>query len=100
LDIKSFEVIIHQVERAQIGLLPTSISTTSIGGTNGVGEVAGTTALDCCRLVLLVNGTLLPIVGTCKDGSTIRCEDKGKKWYIDGQLVASTDQLENVTVDF
>jgi hypothetical protein len=98
LKIKSFEVIIHQVKRAQIGLRATSTLTSSISGTNGVGEIGGTVALDCCRSVMLVNGALYPIDGTCKNGSTIRCEDKGKRWYIDGRLVVSTDQLDNVTL--
>jgi uncharacterized membrane-anchored protein len=43
---------------------------------------------------MLVSGAVLPIKGTCKDGSTIRCEEGGKKWYIDGRLVASTDQSD------
>jgi hypothetical protein len=97
LVIKSFEVIIHQVERAQIGLRAGSVATSSMSGTIGVGDINGTVALDCCRSVILVNGALVPIVGTCKEGSTIRCEDRGKKWYIDGRLVASTDQSDNVT---
>jgi uncharacterized protein YraI len=46
---------------------------------------------------MLVNGALLPIDGTRKKGSTIRCEGNGKKWYVDGRLVASTDQSDNVT---
>ena len=98
LDIKSFEVIIHQVERAQVGWRSNLVATNRIGGTIGVGEIEGTMALDCCRSVLLVNGALVPIDGTCKEGSTIRCEDSGKKWYIDGRLVASTDQSDNVTL--
>jgi hypothetical protein len=98
LVIKSFEVIIHQVERAQIGLRSNSVATSCIGGTIGVGEIDKTVALDCCRSVMLVNGVLLPIDGTCKEGSTIRCEERGKKWYIDGRLVASTDESDNVTL--
>jgi hypothetical protein len=96
LKIKSFEVIIHQVERAQIGWWAPSIG--CIDGINGVGEINGTMALDCCRSVMLVNGAVLPIDGTCKDGSTIRCEERGRRWYIDGRLVASTDQLDNVAL--
>jgi hypothetical protein len=97
LDIKSFEVIIHQSERAQIGLRAQSVECGNIGGTLGVGEMYYTLALDCCRSVMLVNGDLLPIDGTCKEGSTIRCEDRGKRWYIDGRLVASTDESNHVT---
>jgi hypothetical protein len=97
LDIKSFEVIIHQFERAQIGWRAESVECSSIGGTIGVGEEDCTVALDCCRSVMLVNGALVPIDGTCKEGSTIRCEDRGKRWYIDGRLVASTDESDNVT---
>jgi hypothetical protein len=37
LKIKSFEVIIHQVERAQIGWRATSIPSISMSGTKGVG---------------------------------------------------------------
>jgi hypothetical protein len=105
LAIKSFEVIIHQVERAQIGWSEPSDRyykrthrnpTSYIDSKNGVGDIDGTVALDCCRSVMLVNGALLPIDGTCEEGSTIRCEERGKKWYIDGLLVASTDQADDV----
>jgi hypothetical protein len=95
--IKSFEVIIHQVERAQIGWWDPSIGC-SIDGINGVGEMERTVALDCCRSVMLVSGAVMPIDGTCKDGSTIRCEERGKRWYIDGRLVASADQSDGVVV--
>jgi hypothetical protein len=98
LAIKSFEVIIQKFKRAQIGWRARSVATSTIGGTIGVGEIQGTVALDCCRSVMLMNGALIPIDGTCKDGSTIRCEDRGNKWYIDGRLVASTDQSDNVTL--
>lgn len=98
LVIKSFEVIVHKVERAQIGWSAQEIECCSeFVGSIGVGEIECTVALDCCRSVMLVNGNHLPIDGTCKEGSTIRCEERGKKWYIDGRLVASTDQLDNVT---
>jgi hypothetical protein len=97
LAIKSFEVIIHKFERAQIGLMNTALSISDFEGTVGVGETQGTMALDCCRSVMLVNGALVPLDGTCKEGSTIRCEEKGKRWYIDGRLVASADQSDNVT---
>jgi hypothetical protein len=98
--IKSFEVTIRQVERAQIGWRNSSYVETSeiAGGTHGIGEIPSTVALDCCRSVMLLNGALIPIDGRCKDGSTIRCEDGGNKWYVDGRLVASTDQADNVTL--
>jgi hypothetical protein len=98
LTIKSFEVTIRKVERAQIGWRSSGVVTSAIAGTTGVGEVASTVALDCCRSVMLVNGTIIPIDGRCKDGSTIRCEDRGNKWYVDGRLVASTNQADSVTL--
>jgi hypothetical protein len=98
LVIKSFEVTIRKVGRAQIGWRHSAVPSSSIAGTKGVGEIGDTVALDCCRSVMLVNGTPHPIEGTCKEGSTIRCEDRGKKWYIDGRLVASTNQADNVTL--
>jgi hypothetical protein len=56
-------------------------------------------ALDCSRSVMLVNhGSLIPIEGTRKEGSKIRCEDRGKKWYIDGRLVASANPADDVVV--
>jgi hypothetical protein len=70
----------------------------TIGGTIGVGEILGSVALDCCRSVMLVDGALVPIDGTCEEGSTIRCEENGKRWYIDGRLVASADKSDNVTL--
>jgi hypothetical protein len=95
LVIKSFEVTILKVERAQIGFV--DIDSIYIDSANGVGEKQGTVALDCCRSVILLKGALIPIDGACKEGSTIRGEDRGNKWYIDGRLVASTDQSDDVT---
>jgi hypothetical protein len=99
LTIKSFEVTIREVERAQIGWRSSGkVGTSEIAGVKGIGEMPSTVALDCCRSVMLVNGALIPIDGRCKDGSTIRCEDGGNKWYVDGRLVASTNQADNVTL--
>jgi hypothetical protein len=97
--ITSFEVTILKVERAHIGWRESnSIKCFSdLDSTIGVGDIDGTVALDCCRSIILLNGALIPIDGTCKEGSTIRCEDRGNKWYIDGRLVASTDQSDNAT---
>jgi hypothetical protein len=97
--IKSFEVTIHKVEKARIGKL---CRRTGHNVENyyekGVGEMQNSVALDCCRSVMLLNGTIIPIDGTCKEGSTIRCEDQGQNWYIDGQLVASTNPADKVAV--
>jgi hypothetical protein len=100
LTIRTFEVTIFEVERAQIGWRQPNrkpYPNNHIDSMNGVGDVDGTVALDFCRSVMLVNGIALPIHGTCKEGSTIRCEERGKKWYVDGRLVASTDQADDVT---
>jgi hypothetical protein len=94
LIIKSFDVTMHQVERAQIGWRHNHFSTEEFQGTIGVGEIANTVALDCCRSVMLVEGVLLPIDRRCKEGSTIRCEEGGKRWYIDGRLIASMYQSD------
>jgi hypothetical protein len=108
LTITSFEVTILKVERAQIGWREPAVCSNNFLSSNnflrneirGVGDIDGTVALDCCRSVMVVNGALLPFDGTCKEGSTIRCEDKGNKWYIDGRLVASTDQSDEDVLVF
>jgi hypothetical protein len=102
LVIKSFEVVtIHTVERAQIGWLDRNsywMLDQEEFKTKGVGEIERSVAFDCCRSVMLVSGTLIPINGTCKDGSTIRCEERGTKWYIDGRLVTSANPSDEVAV--
>jgi hypothetical protein len=105
LTIKSFEVTIHKVEKARVGIVRSRIDVArkcarSIEDfhAKGVGEMENTVALDCCRSVMLLNGTIIPIDGTCKEGSTIRCEDHGQKWYIDGELVASANPFDKVAV--
>jgi hypothetical protein len=65
---------------------------------NGIGEIDGTVALDCYRSVTLGNESLFPIDGTCTDGSTIRCEERGNKVVYRCGLVASSDQLDNVAL--
>jgi hypothetical protein len=102
LTIRLFEVTILKVERVQIGRRDPSsaFSIHSQDQKSGVGDMVGTVALDCCRSVILVNGPLHPFDGTCKEGSTIRCEDNGERCFIDGLLVASIDQSDRDVLGF
>ena len=79
-DITSFEVVLGNVERMQIGWINESryVENLSEGAKNGVGEEENSLALDCCRGGLLNQGEFTKLDGlSIGAGSVIRCEQKG-----------------------
>ena len=57
---------------------------------NGVGEEANSIALDCCRGGLLNQGDFTKLGPSIGEGSVIRCEQKTRRWLVNGKLVVSS----------
>ena len=56
----------------------------------GVGDVDYTPALDLTRSCYLLNGRMTQIDSLEQvEGTVVRSEDYGKKWFVNGKLVAS-----------
>jgi len=93
-EITSFEVVLGNVERMQIGWINESryVENLSDDHKNGVGDEENSLALDCCRGGLLNQGEFSKLEGLSNlgAGSIIRCEQKGHRWLIDGKLVVSS----------
>jgi len=92
-EITSFEVVLGNVERAQIGWINEAkyVENLSNDPNNGVGEEANSLALDCCRGGLLNQGEFTKLEGLkIGAGSVIRCEQKGHRWLVDNKLVVSS----------
>lgn len=62
---------------------------------NGVGEEENSIALDCCRGGLLNQGDYIKLGLSIGEGSVIHCEQKGRRWLVDGKLVVSSIASEN-----
>lgn len=102
-DIVSFEVVLGNVERAQIGWINEAkyVENLSNDHSNGVGEEANSVALDCCRGGLLNQGEFTKLEGlSIRPGSVIRCEQKGHRWLVDGRLVVSSIASDFETIHF
>lgn len=62
-------------------------------------------ALDCTQSGIAIGFTqsnspsFVAIAGSPSigQGTVIRCENKGRKWYVDGELVASTSAVKGVS---
>lgn len=92
-EVTSFEVVLGNVERMQIGWIDESgyVENLSNDHKNGVGEEANSIAIDCCRGGLLVEGVFSKLDGlSIGAGSVIRCEQKGHRWLVDGKVVVSS----------
>ena len=91
-EITSFEVVLGNVERAQIGWINEAKYVENLSNDpNGVGEEANSVALDCCRGGLLNQGEYTKLEGlSIRAGSVIRCEQKGHRWLVDNKLVVSS----------
>lgn len=89
--ISSYEVTLGPVQRVQIGWLYTPGKThPSYGNSIGVGDVENTLALDLSRSCFLQNGHRTDISGLeLKEGTVVRSEDFGNRWFVNGRLVAS-----------
>ena len=95
--ITSFSVVLGEVERAQIGWVRTGhfVKKLRPGDHKGVGEEKFSFGLDCCRGGLLYQGSFTMLDGiSTEKGTVIRCENKGERWLVNGQLVASSIALE------
>eukprot|EP00804_Cyclotella_cryptica_P017591 CCRYP_006737-RA/>CCRYP_006737-RA protein AED:0.10 eAED:0.10 QI:339/1/1/1/1/1/5/753/337 len=92
-DIISYEVVLGNVERMQIGWINEAryIENLTNDQNNGVGEEANSLALDCCRGGLLNQGEFTKLDGlSIGAGSVIRCEQKARRWLVNGKLVVSS----------
>ena len=103
-NIRAFEVQLGEVQRVQIGweYRPNRDDNTDkfeYGPSTGVGDVENTYAIDLSRSCYLWNGgNKRDVPGLeLKEGTIIRSEKFGQKWWVDGKLVASTgDDAEGV----
>ena len=70
-------------------------------GTQGVGynNSSYSMAFDVLRSGVVCSNTFyaVPNAATVTSGSVIRCEEQGKAWYLDDNLIASNEALVNVT---
>jgi len=92
-EITSFEIVLGNVERMQIGWINESMYVENLSNDHrsGVGEEENSLALDCCRGGLLNQGEFTNLEGlSIGAGSIIRCEQKGHRWIVDGDLVVSS----------
>eukprot|EP01082_Thalassiosira_pseudonana_P014108 g12482.t1 g12482 contig6:2003447-2004614(-) len=95
--IKSFSVILGNVERAQIGWVRSGhfVRLLRSGDHKGVGEEKYSFGLDCCRGGLLYEGAFTKLEGLLTgNGSVIKCENKGERWLVNGHVVASSIALD------
>ena len=91
-NIKSYEVVLGAVQRIQIGWRYFSFDL-SADHSKGVGDVNQTSALDLTRSCYLLDGTMTQIDSLeQKEGTIVRSEDYGKKWFVNGKLVASDSE--------
>ena len=93
----SFSVVLGNVERAQIGWVRTGhfVKKLRPGNHKGVGEEKFSSGLDCARGGLLYEGTFTALDGLAtENGTVIRCENRGERWLVNGQVVASSIALE------
>ena len=89
--IRDFEVTLGSVQRVQIGWIHGEIDFRK--GTNvGVGEPKHSLGIDLSKSCYLIDGVSTAIDGLeLKEGCVIRSENFGRKWFVDGVLVASVD---------
>jgi len=92
--ISAYEVTLGPVQRVQIGWLYTPDKThPSYGNSIGVGDVENTLSLDLSRSCFLNNSHRTDISGLeLKEGTVVRSEDFGNRWFVDGRLVASINE--------
>ena len=96
--IRSFSVILGDVEKIEIGLVRANhfVKKLRAGDHSGVGQERYSFCLDCCRGGLLYEGSFTKLDGmTTQKGTLVRCENKGEKWLVNGQVVASSIALED-----
>lgn len=96
--ITSFSVVLGTVEKVQIGWVRTGhfVKRLRRGDHKGVGEEKFSFGLDCTRGGLLYEGSFTKLDDglDTSEGTVIRCENRGERWLVNGQLVASSIALE------
>ena len=96
--IRSFSVILGDVEKIEIGLVRTNhfVKKLRKGDHKGVGTERYSFCLDCSQGGLLYEGSFTKLDGlSTEKGTLVRCENKGEKWLVNGQVVASSIALED-----
>ena len=96
--IRSFSVILGDVEKIEIGLVRTNhfVKKLRKGDHKGVGTERYSFCLDLQRGGLLYEGSFTKLDGlSTEKGTLVRCENKGEKWLVNGLVVASSIALED-----
>mmetsp|Transcript_21972 Transcript_21972/g.32453 ORF Transcript_21972/g.32453 Transcript_21972/m.32453 type:complete len:317 (-) Transcript_21972:11-961(-) len=95
--IKTYEVTIIEVQRIQIGWTTNCEYLCKYpSDENGVGDVVEGMALDLFKSKFLVSGRGTSVEGLAHaEGTVVRSEDYGKRWYVNGELVHSEEDLKN-----
>jgi hypothetical protein len=94
--IQSYEVTLGTVQRIQIGwhacILEKKLAIQENDNV-GVGDVKDTLALDLTRSAFLVDGKPIPVKGLGHvEGTVVRTEDFGKRWFVNGHPAAEFPQ--------
>lgn len=91
--VSDFEVKLGVVQHIQLGWSYHNIR--GCNENNGVGDLAQTVAIDLSRSCILENGKGNNVVGLeMKEGTSIRTEDYGARWFVDDKLVTPADEIE------
>ena len=94
---ESFEVTLGAYTSAQIGWINASDKMAFLTSSKGAGYGTSSIAIDCGRSGIVSDGVFTAIDGlSLGEGSTIRSEDYGKRWYVNDTLVASTGAQSGV----
>ena len=96
--VKNYEVTLEQSAVAQIGWINlNSLSAYLTSETaRGVGYGENSLSLDCTKSSIASSGAVTSVDAvTVNDGFTIRSEDGGRKWFLNGTIVAQSCKKED-----
>lgn len=101
----SYEVTLEQYSVAQIGWIQTGPSCVpeyfKSETDRGVGYGNHSLSLDCIKSSIALSGAITAIEGmTVTDGTTIRSEHGGRRWFVNGKVVAQCKKEEDEGVYF
>ena len=101
--IRAFEVNLGPFSTAHVGWMDSNNEKSFLesGDSKGVGEAKYSIGFDCSRSGIVV-GTQFQAVpgGSIEEGAVLRCEEGGKRWFVNGRLVATTsNKSEGDVVD-
>lgn len=91
--VTSFEVTLEQYSVAQIGWINTHDIAVyfSSEADRGVGYGSASLSLDCIKSAIAHTGVITAIEGmSVTDGTTIRSENGGQRWFVNGKVVAQS----------